>query len=78
MVSSSASDTTSRRGVALLPWGNIIEDFLDRIGISLEDYCERMTGGWCFGYVEALHSAGWRPVIFLVSRCVAATKRFRH
>ena len=37
-----------------------------------------MTGGWCFGYVEALHSAGWRPVIFLVSRCVATTKRLRH
>jgi glycosyltransferase involved in cell wall biosynthesis len=77
-VSSSASDTNSRRGIALLPWGNIIEDFLDRIGLSLEDYCERMTGGWGFGYVEALHSAGWRPVIFLVSGCVAATKRFRH
>jgi hypothetical protein len=77
-VSSSAGDTTSRRGVALLPWGNVIEDFLDRIGLSLEDYCERMTGGWGFGYVEALHSAGWRPVIFLVSGRVAATQRFRH
>jgi starch synthase len=72
------SDATSRRGIALLPWGNIIDDFLDRIGLSLEDYCERMTGGWGFGYVEALHSAGWRPVIFLVSGCVTATKRFRH
>ena len=77
-VSSAASDITNRRGVALLPWGNIIEDFLDRIGLSLEDYCERMTGGWGFGYVEALHSAGWRPVIFLVSGSIAATKRFRH
>jgi starch synthase len=77
-VSSSARDATGRRGIALLPWGNIIEDFLDRIGLSLDDYCERMTGGWGFGYVEALHSAGWRPVIFLVSGSVAATKRFRH
>jgi glycosyltransferase involved in cell wall biosynthesis len=77
-LSVSAGDSENRRSVALLPWGNLVEDFLDRIGLSLEDYCERMTGGWGFGYVEALRSARWRPVIFLVSRRFEATTRLVH
>ncbi len=40
--------------LALLPWGDLIEDFLDGIGVSLEDFSSKMTGGWLFGYVEAL------------------------
>ncbi len=76
-MSSSVGDANSPRSDALLPWGNIIEDFLDRIGISLEDYCER-TDGWGFGYVEALRSAGWRPVLFLVSRRFEAATGLVH
>jgi glycosyltransferase involved in cell wall biosynthesis len=68
-----------RRGtVALLLWGNVIEDFLDRIGLSLDDFCERVTGGWLFGYIEALRSAGWQSVLFLVSRGVKRPMRLRH
>ena len=54
-------------GVAILPWGNVIEDYLDGIGCSLSDFAETMTGGWLFGYVEALQSAGIRPVLICVS-----------
>jgi hypothetical protein len=42
------------RSVVILPWGNDIEDFLDPIGLSLEQFCGEMTGGWLFGFSEAL------------------------
>ncbi len=64
--------------MALLLWGNVIEDFLDRIGLSLDDFCERITGGWLFGYIQALRSAGWQSVLFLVSRRVEGSTRLRH
>ncbi|MGH8002533.1 MAG: hypothetical protein ACREPR_24660, partial [Brasilonema sp.] len=36
----------------------LIEDFLDTIGVSFEAYCKEMTGGWLFGYVDALRLVG--------------------
>lgn len=53
--------------VALLPWGNVAEDFLEPLDLSLEDFAERMTGGWMFGYIEALKLAGWRAEILWVT-----------
>ncbi|MDQ1387939.1 MAG: hypothetical protein QOF56_1393, partial [Acidobacteriaceae bacterium] len=44
--------------IAILPWGDFIEDFLDAIGVSLEEFSSKMTGGWLFGYVEALRLQG--------------------
>lgn len=35
--------------IALVPWGNQIEDYLDAIGVSLEEFCQEMTGGWLSG-----------------------------
>ncbi|MGH7125862.1 MAG: hypothetical protein ACREFI_15925, partial [Stellaceae bacterium] len=67
-----------RRRLALLPWGNVIEDFLDDIGLTLDQFSERMTGGWLFGHVDALRLAGWEPVLMCVSRDAAATSRRRH
>ena len=72
------NDEDRRGTVALLLWGNVIEDFLDRIGLSLDDFCERVTGGWLFGYIEALRSAGWQSVLLLVSRGVKQPMRLRH
>jgi glycosyltransferase involved in cell wall biosynthesis len=58
-----------RRGtIALLVSSHVFEDFLDSIGVSLDEYFERLTGGWGFGYIDALRSAGWETVMFLVSR----------
>lgn len=54
--------------VALFPWGDVIEAFLEPIGLELEDFIEHMTGGWLFGYAAALRSAGHRPVIVCVSK----------
>lgn len=64
--------------LALLPWGDVIEDFLDGIGVSLETFATEMTGGWLFGYVEALRREGVRTVIVCVSKQVAASTRFTH
>ena len=58
--------------VALVPWGTPIEVFLDPLGRTLDDFCERMTGGWLFGYAEALALAGWAPTLVVSSRTVAS------
>lgn len=57
----------SKPTIALLHWGNLIEDFLDTIGVSFESFCTEMTGGWLFGYVEALKLVGIKTVIFCIS-----------
>jgi glycosyltransferase involved in cell wall biosynthesis len=62
-----ATSSSPIQKIALLPWGDLIEDFLDGIGVSLEDFCSRMTGGWLFGYVEALALHGIRSSIFCFS-----------
>ncbi len=64
--------------VALLPWGDVFEDFLDTIGVSLEAFCNEMTGGWLFGYVDALHLAGMRAFVIIFSNRVAAPTRLTH
>lgn len=64
--------------IALLPWGDLIEDFLDTIGVSIEGFCNEMSGGWMFGYVEALRRAGVRTVIFCISARVTEPVRYIH
>jgi glycosyltransferase involved in cell wall biosynthesis len=54
--------------VALLPWGNVWEDFLDTIGVSFDEFCTEMSGGWLFGYAEALERFGIRTVLIVWSR----------
>lgn len=69
-----ASDKT----IALVDWSQLLEDFLDNIGVSFEDFCNEMSGGWMFGYMAALQLAGVRTVLFCVSARVDAPARFRH
>ncbi|MBX6746666.1 MAG: glycosyltransferase family 4 protein [Acetobacteraceae bacterium] len=64
--------------LALLPWGDAIEDFLDTLGLSLNAFCTGMTGGWLFGYAEALRRAGWRTVIYCISRHARRIERRPH
>ena len=64
--------------VALLPWGDLLEDFLDPLGLDVHDYTERMTGGWMFGYVDALARSGVRTVVVCVSSRVTAPVRHVH
>lgn len=64
--------------VALLPWGDVVEDFLDPLGIGLEGLRDEMAGGWLFGFVDALARAGVESSIVVVSRSVGRVTRWRH
>jgi starch synthase len=67
-----------RPRVALLPWGDVIEDFLDPLGLSLSEFRDTVDGGWLFGYVEALQSAGVDSTVVCFSREVRSLERWRH
>jgi glycosyltransferase involved in cell wall biosynthesis len=64
--------------VALLPWGDVIEDFLAGLGMTFDQFRDEMTGGWLFGYVEALRRAHVDTVIVCVSAEVDAPTRHTH
>lgn len=64
--------------VAILPWGEVVEDFLEPIGLDLERFAAEMTGGWLFGYAEALRRVGARAVVVCPSRAVAEPRRLVH
>lgn len=64
--------------VAIFPWGEVIEKFLDSLGLTLDDFVNKMTGGWLFGYVLALQRQGWRPIIVCASERVAKPTRLTH
>jgi starch synthase len=68
----------SRPTVALVAWGDRFEDFYDRLGITLDDFRERLVGDWRFNYVAALRSAGVRTVLFFMSAHVQRPVRFCH
>lgn len=67
-----------RARVAIFPWGNVIEDYLAGIGISLEEFATEMTGGWLYGYVEALRRVGVSAVVICTSEKVEEPTRFTH
>lgn len=64
--------------VALLHCYDLIDDFLDSIGISLETFCNEFVGSWMFGYVQALETVNVRTVLFCVSARVEKITRFKH
>jgi starch synthase len=56
--------------VALLLWGDVLEDHLDTLGTSVEEveFWAEDRGGWVFGYVEALYRVNIRTVLVVWSR----------
>ncbi|WP_300972949.1 glycosyltransferase family 4 protein [Sphingomonas sp. LHG3406-1] len=66
------------RVVAIVPWGDVIEDYLDPIGVTLEAFAGEMSGGWLFGYVEALQAVGWAPFVLVPSSRVEQPRRLVH
>jgi starch synthase len=64
--------------VALLPWGDLIEDYLDTLGLSLQDFQNEMTGGWLFGWIEALELVDVRTVLFCFSAHVQIPTHLVH
>ena len=69
---------TGRPKIALIPWGDVIEDFLDPIGLSLEAFLRDMTEGWLFGYVKALKYANYAPFIVIFSAKVTEPRTAEH
>jgi len=64
--------------VAIVPWGDVIEDYLAPIGLTVRQLAEEMSGGWLFGYVEALQQAGWAPLVLAPSSSVRQPERLIH
>lgn len=64
--------------IALLPWGDLWDDFLESIGVTLEAFCTDGPGGWLLGYIEALRLVGIRTVLILVSAQVTEPLRLQH
>ena len=77
-----ATDVSDDRGrhpvIGMLPWPDRFEDFHDKVGISLEDFRDRLSGTWLFNFVEALRSAGTRPVLYFFSARIRGPVRFTH
>ena len=64
--------------VAILPWGDLLSDWLDQLGISLAEFRDEFTGSWMFGYARALQRAGARPVIVCTTSRVKKVQRSVH
>lgn len=64
--------------VAIFPWGEVIEEFLDPLGLTAADFASRMRGGWLFGYVAALQRQGVASVIVCGSESVHQAERLIH
>lgn len=64
--------------VALILSGDRFEDFFDKIGITLELFRTRLTGGWLFNYIKALEGVDIRTVIVYASARVSEPVRFSH
>jgi glycosyltransferase involved in cell wall biosynthesis len=62
---------TAHPTVVLLPWGDVFEDFLDRLGVSFEEFRDEFVGSWMFGYAAALATTGVRTVIVCPTARVA-------
>lgn len=54
--------------VAILPWGDVFEAYLETISTSIDTFATRMEGGWLFGYVDALSKVGADSLVIVVSR----------
>jgi glycosyltransferase involved in cell wall biosynthesis len=62
----------------LLPYGDVIDDFLDPLGISIQEFCATFTGSWMFGYARALREVGVNTVIICISPQVGTPVQFEH
>jgi glycosyltransferase involved in cell wall biosynthesis/GT2 family glycosyltransferase len=56
----------------------VTDDWLDELGISLEDFTSRMMGVWYFNYSQALRHVDVGSIFYFVSTKVSRTTRFIH
>jgi glycosyltransferase involved in cell wall biosynthesis len=67
MASLQYASSTFSPTLAILPWGLVFEDYLDPLGLTLDEFMSEITGGWLFNYVSALGASGIDSTIVLVS-----------
>lgn len=67
-----------RPRIALLPWGDVFEDWLDPLGVTPEMFRDEMTGSWMFGYADALRVNGVDTVLMCFTSRVAKPVRWTH
>ena len=72
-----AQASPSQPVVAILI-GEMFDDWLDGLGISLESFYTTTMGSWVFNYVEALKASGVRSVIICISTKVQTITRLPH
>lgn len=77
-VKQSSLVSNSQPTIALLPCCDLFKDFFDTVGMSFETFCNELTGGWMFNYIDALQLAGVRTVLFFMSSRVSEITRFTH
>jgi glycosyltransferase involved in cell wall biosynthesis len=68
----------SAPGVAILHAGDLLEDWLGPLGISIETFVDEMLGSWVFGYMKALQLSGIAPVLICVSCQVDRPAHYTH
>ena len=56
----------------------VTDDWLDDLGVSLDDFASHMMGVWYFNYAQALQLAKVKPIFYIVSTKVTTTMRFKH
>jgi glycosyltransferase involved in cell wall biosynthesis len=69
---------SDRPTVALLPWGDLFEDWLDPLGVGIDAFRDEFVGSWMFGWAEALATADVRTAIIAVTTRVQEPLAFEH
>ena len=63
-------------GIFMSP--DLIEDWLEHVRISLEEFLDQMMGSWMFGYMKALKARNVETIVFCVSGRASITRRLYH
>ena len=54
---------TTAPKVGLVWWGDLCDDMLTPLGVSLEAFQNEFRGSWVFSYIDALRSVGVLPFL---------------
>ena len=63
-------------GIFISP--DLIEDWLEHVRISLQEFLDQMMGSWMFGYIKALKARNVESIVFCVSDRASTTQRLYH
>lgn len=64
--------------IAMTLWGDVIEDYLEPLGLDLTAFVERYSGSWFWRYIEALSAADVEVVLLCHTSGVERVRRLIH